>query len=186
MTYTFDHVDTKSELVTRLRDELPKFGFGSVKVLKSDPAAPSEIPCIGINRLDDSETSQSIADVAGSYYDEETKTYYKTFGTYFQESLEIRIWHTNADERDRLYRHLKAILLAIRLSLVEKGLQNLTLRTGRDEQEVTGQNAPFAIYWSTINLSALNPLDVTFEEVIEPISAVVVTGSLTTGGVLNG
>jgi hypothetical protein len=186
LTYTFEHVDTKSELVNRLKSELPKFGFSNVKVLKSDPAAPSELPCIGINRLDDSETSQSIADVAGDYFDKETKVYYKTYGTYFQESLEIRIWHTNADERDRLYRHLKAILLAIRLPLVEQGLRNLTLRTGRDEQEVTGQNAPVAIYWSTINLSALNPLDVTFEEVTEAITAIDVTTKFSTGGVLNG
>jgi hypothetical protein len=183
MTYSFEHVDTKSELVASLSEELPKFGFGNVKVLKSDPIAPSELPCVGINRLEDSETSQSISDVAGNYYDAETKTYYSTFGTYFQDSLEIRIWHTNADERDRLYRHLKAILLAVRLPLIEKGLQNVSLRTGRDEQDTSGQNAPFPIFWATLTMNSLNPLDVTFEEVIEPISAIDVVD---TGGVLNG
>lgn len=172
MTYTFEHVDTKNELVTRLQQELPKFGFQGVKVLKSDPAAPSEIPCIGINRLDDSETSASISDVAGDYFDADTKTYYKTFGTYYQESYELRIWHTNADERDRLYRHMKAILLAIRLPLVELGLRNITVRTGRDEQDTSGQSASFPIYWATMTLNALNPLDVTFEETAEPITAI--------------
>lgn len=171
-TYSFEHVDTKNELVTSIQQELPKFGFQNVKVLKSDPAAPSEIPCIGINRLDDSETSQSIADMAGDHFDSDSKTYYRTYGTYYQESYEIRIWHTNADERDRLYRHLKAILLATRLSLIEKGLRSISTRTGRDEQDTTGQNAPFPIYWSTLTISALNPLDVTFEEIAEPISAI--------------
>jgi hypothetical protein len=180
MTYSFEHVDTKNELVTRIAAELPKFGFNNVKVLKSDPVAPTELPCVGINRLDDSESSQSLSDVAGEYYDKETQTNYRTFGTYFQDSLEIRIWHTNADERDRLYRHLKAILLAIRLPLIEQGLLNVTLRTGRDEQDTSGQNAPFPIFWATLTMNSLNPLDVTFEEVAEPITAI------DSGGVFNG
>ena len=104
------------------------------------------------------------------------------FGRFKGESLEIRIWHTNTNARNRLYRHLKAIMVAIRKQLVEKGLRNLTLRSGRDEQDTSGQNAPFAIYWSTMTLNALNPMDVTFEEVAEPITAVPVTN----GGVLDG
>jgi hypothetical protein len=183
MAYTFEHVDTKNELVRLISAELPKFGFANVKVFGADPLAPSEIPCIGINRLDDSETSQSIGDMAGDHFDPDTKTYYKTYGTYFQDSLEIRIWHTNSNERDRLYRHLKAILLAIRLPLVEKGLRNITLRTGRDEQDTSGQNAPFPIYWSTLTMNSMNPLDVTFEEYAEPITAIPVNEN---GGVLNG
>lgn len=179
MTYTFDHVDVKEELVKALKTELPKFGFSTVKVIKADPQTHTEIPCIGINRVDDSETSQSLADVAGSHFDKDTNTQYRTFGTYFQESMEIRVWHTNADERDKLYRHMKAILLANRLPLVEKGLLNITLRGGKDEQDSTMQQAPMVLYWSTITLSFLNPLDVTFEEIVAPISAINVT---TTGG----
>lgn len=180
-TYRFEHVDTKNELMRFLNQELPKFGFRNVKVLTGDPTTPAELPCIGINRLDDSESNQSIGDMAGEHYDEKAKVHYRTHGTYFQESLELRIWHTNAGERDKLYRHLKAILIAIRMELVKRGLRNLTLRSGKDEQDSTGQNAPVPIYWSTITLSAMNPLDVTFEEIIEPISAIAVNADVFEG-----
>lgn len=178
--FSFEHVDIKEELMNAFKEDLPKFGFGSVRVIKADPQTATEIPCIGINRVDDNESSQSIADMAGTHYDTETEKYYKTFGTYFQESVEVRVWHTNADERDKLYRHVKAILLANRLPMVEKGLLNITLRGGRDEQDSSMQQAPMVLYWSTLTMSYLNPLDVTFEEVVAPISAI--TSNFQAGG----
>jgi len=183
-TFSFEHVDIKSELLEAFKVELPKFGFAKVKVIKADPQSASELPCIGINRVDDSESSQSMGDFAGSQYDTTTNKNYTVRGTYFQESVEVRVWHTNADERDKLYRHVKAILLANRLPLVEKGLLNITLRGGRDEQDSSMQQAPMVLYWSTITMSYLNPLDVTFEEVVAPISAII--SNVTTGGNQNG
>ena len=75
-------------------------------------------------------------------------------------------------------------MLSIRPDLVNKGLMNISLRTGKDEQDTSGQNAPFPIYWSTITWNSLNPLDVTFEEIAEPITAIVVNEN--GGGLLNG
>lgn len=179
--FTFEYVDVKQALVDALKDQLPKMGYPTVKVIKSDPATASEIPCIGINRVDDSEDQQSIANAEGNYYDKDTQTYYETFGSYFSESMELRIWHTNADERDNLYAAMKAILLAQRLPLVQQGLLNISLRGGRDEQEVSGDQAPIAIYWSTITMSFLNPLDVTFTQTASAITAVPVTSNLQGG-----
>lgn len=181
-SYTFETVDIKEELSIAFKKELPKFGFSEVKVLKADPQQQAEIPCIGINRVEDGESNQSISDHVGDHYDKESQKYYKTVGTYFQESVEVRIWHKNADERDKLYRHVKAILLANRLPLVDKGLLNITLRGGRDEQDSSMQQATIVLYWASITMSFLNPLDVTFEEVISPISGIDVNQTFTTGG----
>lgn len=170
--FTFEHVDVKTELVEALKNTLPKFNFNGVKVLKADPQGAAELPCIGINRIDDSESEPSISDAVETRYDKDTGTYYQVFGSFFSESVELRVWHTNADERDRLYRHTKAVLLAMRLPLVEKGLLNLTLRSGRDEQDSSMQQAPMVLYWSTITMSYLNPLDVTFAEVAQPITGI--------------
>lgn len=176
MSFTFSTVDVKEELVKSLKTELPNFNYkgnNTVKVLKADPQSPSELPCIGINRIDDSESAQSIADGEGSAYNPETKTLEKFFGTFFSESMEIRVWHTNADERDKLYQVVKGILFATRTDLASKGLLNFSLRGGRDEQDSTMSQAPMVLYWSTITLSYLNPLDVSFiTDGVEAITSV--------------
>lgn len=172
MSYTFETVDVKTEIYTMLHNELPKFGFRDVKVIKADPQTAVEIPCVGINRIDDSEATDTIADAVDVRYDSETQKYYQVYGSYFQESLEIRVWHTNADERDKLYRHVKAILFASRLPLVEKGLINLKLRSGKDEQDSSMQQAPTVLYWAPITMSYQNPLNVIFEEIVQPITAI--------------
>ena len=172
MVMSFETVDVKQEIHNQLTTELQKFGFGKVKVIKADPQSATEMPCIGINRVDDSESMDTIADHVENRYDKETNTYYQVYGTYFQESLEIRVWHTNADERDRLYRHVKAILFAIRLPLVEKGLLNIKLRSGKDEQDSSMAQAPMVLYWAPITMSYLNPMNVTFTELVEPITSI--------------
>ena len=179
--FTFEHVDVKEEILQVMKKQLPGFGFPNVKVLKSDPQSSSEIPCIGINRVDDSESEQSISDAVTTHYDQATQTYYQVFGTYFSESVEVRVWHTNADERDKVYRHVKAMLVALRLPLVEKGLLNISLRTGRDEQDSSMSQAPMVLYWSAITMSYLNPMDVTFTEVVPAITAFNTPMSMDTG-----
>jgi hypothetical protein len=174
--YTFEYVNVKSELVERLKVELPKFGLigkRAVIVIPSDPSEPGELPCITVNRVDDSESEQSIADVSGEpQYDPETKIYSTYTGTFFSEGVEIRVWHTNADERDRVYHIVKGVLFAIRPDLVEKGLLNLTLRGGMDEQDATMQFAPVVLYWSTITMTYLNPLDVEYTETVDSIQKI--------------
>jgi hypothetical protein len=175
MSFTFQTVDVKSELVASLRAALISFGYtgdNNVRVIKADPQSPSEIPCIGLNRTDDSESSQSIADSEGTLYNKDTQELDTFYGTFFSESIEIRIWHTNADERDKLYLAVRATLFATRTDLVSKGLLNLTLRGGRDEQDSTMSQAPMVLYWSTITMTYLNPLDVHFMSTVAAITAV--------------
>lgn len=180
-TFQFETVDVKHELVTRLKEGLARLGYinkGTIKVIKADPQSPSELPCIGVNRADDSETSQSIADGQGSIYDPETKVSTTFFGTFFAEAQEIRIWHTNPDEREKLYLATKALLFGMRHDLSQKGLINFNLRSGKDEQDSTMMHAPMVLYFASITMSYLNPLDVAFTEVIQPISSVEDNGTL--------
>lgn len=178
MSFTFETVDVKTALVTVLKKELQDLGYGSVRVIRSDPASQAEMPCVAINRANDDESNQTMGDAQGTHYDKASKQYYTYQGTFFQEAMEIRVWHTNADERDKLYLAIKAVLFAVRQSLVEKGLINISLRGGRDEQDTTMQHAPVALYWSTINMEYLNPLNVEIVEIIEPITAIYDEGVL--------
>lgn len=180
-TFKFETVNVKQELVDRLKMGLDSLGYTgklTINVIKADPQSPTEVPCIGINRVDDSETSQSIADGQGSLYDPVTKVNKTFYGTFFAEAQEIRIWHTNADERERLYLAVKALLFGMRVDLSEKGLINFSLRSGKDEQDISMTQAPMAIYWSSITMSYLNPLDVEFSEVVEAITAVPDNGKM--------
>jgi hypothetical protein len=169
---TFEYVDVKDEIQKKLKKLLQAYSFGSVKVLKADPQTPAEVPCIGINRIDDNEDSQSIADAQGTTYDKVTQVYRTIQGTFFSEAIEVRIWHTNADERDKLYHTVKALLFAIRPDFIEKGLLNISLRGGRDEQDSSMAQAPMVLYWATLTMTYLNPLDVNIIEIIEPITSI--------------
>lgn len=179
INFDYGTVDVKDEVIGALKINLPKFGFGKVKVLGSDPQSPSELPCVGINRANDDEANMSIADHHGDDYDGTSGTYVTQQGTFFSESVEIRVWHTNADERDKLYKVVKAILFTYRLAWVEKGLLNVSLRGGRDEQDSSMTNAPTVIYWSVITMVYLNPLNVEITESVEGITDFTVNTALT-------
>lgn len=182
MEFTFATVDVKDEIFKALRDTLPKKGLPKVKVIKADPALPSELPCIGINRASDDESEQTIADDHGTHYDPTTQVYTVYKGTFFQEAIEVRVWHTNADERDEVYRMVRTILFAHRTELVKKGLLNISLRGGRDEQDTSMQFAPKPIYWGVITMTYLNPLNVDILETVEKISGFTDAGTLQVGG----
>lgn len=153
MSTLFEYVDVKSELVRFLRLELQDNGVEGVKVLKSDPREQTEIPCICINRVGDDEANQVLGDDFGEDTEEEDFS-----GTHFQESMEIRLWHQNPDERDKLYILIKALLLNFRSELSEKGLFNISIRGGRDEQDNT--YPPHPLYWATLTLNYINPMSI--------------------------
>jgi hypothetical protein len=155
MDIKYNYVDVKDEIVKALKPEMEPL---KVKVIKADPREQGDIPCIGINRAGDDESNQVIGEEIGDEYDPETDTFTVFKGTYFNETLEMRLWHTNADERDRLYILMKAILFAMRDDLAEKGLRNITLRGGKDEQE--NNILPQPLYWSSITMNFLNPLEI--------------------------
>ncbi len=169
MTLVFNYVDVKTEMVTELRKHISS----KIRVLKSDPREASEIPCIGINRAGDDEQNQVLGDDFGVVFDEALDQHVSYKGTFFNETMEIRVWHSNADERDKLYIKMKAVLLDLRDTLVDKGLRNIKLSGGRDEQE--NNFPPHPLYWAAINMNYLNPLEVQVkieEDVIEDIAGV--------------
>ena len=161
MDLKFNYVDVKSELVIELKKHI---NF-NIRVLKSDPRESAEIPCIGINRAGDDEQNQVIGDDLGVVFDEALDKYVSYKGTFFNETMEIRIWHSNADERDKLYILMKAVIINLRDDLVKIGLRNIKLSGGRDEQE--NNFPPHPLYWAAINMNYLNPMEIEVTEAIE-------------------
>lgn len=155
----YEYVDVKDKVVEWLRANI------NIRVTKGDPREHVEIPCIGVNRVGDDETSQVLGDDLETVQIEEKYVHFR--GTFFHESLEARIWHFNADERDKLFTQLKAQLFALRDELVALGVINITLRGGRDEQDNTFPPQP--LYWATITMSYLNPLSVQTDDVLTEI-----------------
>lgn len=153
----FEDLDVKTELVDRLQKHYRTMGI-KIRVLKADPRELAEIPCIGINRVGDDESNTMLGGIGGTFQNKTTGVWYRQKSTYFNQSLEIRIWHKNPDERDKIYRYLKAFLFNMRDELEALGLRNITMSGGRDEQE--NNFPPFPLYWSVINLRYLQPLDI--------------------------
>ncbi|MFS8214818.1 hypothetical protein [Paenibacillus sp. S29] len=177
----FNSVDVKEELLQFL-----KTGFKDAKVrmnvLKSDPQTDAELPCVGINRVSDDEAAHIMGDYGGSDFDRDNLQYAEIHSTHFQESMEVRIWHTNADERERAYRILKALLMLFRPVSVQKGLLSFSMGAGKDESDFTGQVTPFPVYWSSIVITYLNPLDVQTTEHVDAISGFTSRGGVSIGG----
>lgn len=156
LNYTY--IDGKDVLVTKLTELLRAEGYGTVRVFRGDPRLQTDVPCIGINRAGDDEAQQVIGNSFDTVFDDTLGKWVEIEGTYFSETLEIRVWHTNADERDTLYRLTKVMLFAIRNTLAEHGIRNITLRGGRDEQDNTFNPTP--MYWGSILMTYIAPLEV--------------------------
>ena len=129
-----------------------------VKVLKADPEGPSQIPSITIARTSDTEVNQALGDVFGEDNDSEVDMVVKKFGTDFRETLELRIWTANSDQRDLLYSLVKAILFNYRHFLALKyGLVNQQIIGGRDEANHIQYESHF-MYWGVIIFQAENAI----------------------------
>ena len=129
-----------------------------VKVLKADPQGPSQIPSITISRTSDTEVNQSLGDLFGEDHDSEVDMVVKKFGTDFRETLELRIWTANSDQRDLLYSLVKAILFNYRHFLALKyGLVNQQIIGGRDEANHIQYESHF-MYWGVIIFQAENAI----------------------------
>ncbi|WP_025684572.1 hypothetical protein [Paenibacillus maysiensis] len=177
----FSSVDVKEELLQFLKKGF-KDSAVRMNVFKADPQTETELPCVGINRVSDSEAAHILGDFGGEDFDRESLEFSEIHSTHFQESMEVRIWHTNADERERAYRILKALLMLFRPVAVQKGILNFSMEAGKDESDFTGQVAPFPVYWASIVITYLNPLDVQTTEHVDAISGFTVKGGLSIGG----
>jgi hypothetical protein len=153
--------DLKHELVRIYQRE---FALRNIQmtVLSSDPRVHAEIPCLAINRTNDSEDNQGF----NNFYEEKFNTVDADnvsddilYSGLMTETCEIRMWTENAQMRDDYYFTIKEIALLAKQELILKGLGNMRITGGRDEQDFKTFE-PYFIYWATINFVALNPLDV--------------------------
>ncbi|CAJ1315917.1 hypothetical protein [Paenibacillus nuruki] len=176
----FNSVDVKEELLQFLKRS---FTTAKVKIgiVKSDPQNHGDIPCIGINRVADSQSMHTLGDFGGSEFNEEEFQYTEIYSTYFQESMEVRIWHTNADEREKVYRLLKALLMVFSKYIVGLGVRSFTMEGGKDESDFSSQIVPFPVYWASIIISYANPLDVDITEHVQAITDITVNGGVSIG-----
>lgn len=163
VTTTYTYVDTKELIVTQLKVALLNQGtdalYENIRVMKSDPKDMAEMPCIGVNLVNGDEDGQGISDtIAETVYDQTTGLTTEYKGTYFKETIEVRVWHPNPAERDKLRIFVKQVLFGMRRDvLVPAGLLNISQRGGRDEQD--NNYAPKVIYWHAENLDYWNPLE---------------------------
>ena len=154
----YTYVPMKDEIINALRAGLAAQQYKTLRIIKADPKEAAEIPCICVNRADAGESNQVLGDVLDPEFDEESSKWVEYKGTFFSETMEIRIWHFNSDERENLYLLMQAILFDMKNALAAKGVHNVKLRGGRDEQDNTMMAQP--LYWAAIHMDYLNPLQV--------------------------
>lgn len=161
--FNYLYTDVKDYIAQAVTSELQQsnYGNGAIRIFKSDPLDEQSLPAIGINMVNLDEDSSGIGlTTQPPTFDQESGLYTTYQGAYMKEIVEVRVFHTNADERDKLRIFTLAVLFAVKNDLLQMGIQNITLSGGRDEQDNTLlQSGP--LFMNSINLSYLNPLDVT-------------------------
>jgi hypothetical protein len=121
--------------------------LNDIKVIRADPNPHMDVPCIAINKINDSETEPFLGDQDGEYVDELNKTHQQDISMW-TESIELRIWTHNGDERDYLVPILKYILFEIRGILAQLGVINQTISGGQDEFDPMSYT-PKIMYWGS-------------------------------------
>lgn len=156
-------VDAKTAVQDALRlgfDTYRAYGVIDYKVdiTKGDPLKPANIPAISVNRVSDGEINRAMGDFFAEERDPEMDATIKKLGTDFRETIEIRIWTTNSDQRDLLYGLSKAILFEYRHYLALKyGLVNQNIVGGRDEANHV-QYDGHAMYFGVIMFQTENSI----------------------------
>ena len=149
--------DLKLELVRIVRAGY-KARDRDVRVFTSDPRVKEDFPCVGVNRVYDSEDDQTLANFYEERLTDSGDGTIETSSGLFTQSAELRIWTENADERDSMYVEIKEILLLAKKELASLGFGKMVMKGGRDENDFRTY-APLTIYWGVFNFSALSPFD---------------------------
>jgi hypothetical protein len=179
----YAYVDVKDWLVQRLKTLLHDAGYvdkTEIRVLKSDPHDATDIPCVCVNLANADETNSMLGDFAGSEVDPTLNSgaggVRRFYGTFMAETMELRVWDLNLDERDALRVFLTAQLFGLRREMLDLGIRQMRISGGRDEQDnVTLQ--PHPLYWAPFNISYLNPIEVYEDDAL--ISDITVTSTVT-------
>lgn len=153
-------LDVKKELVRIFKREFTARNV-NMQVLTSDPRTHEEIPSLCINRINGDEgqmgfnnlLTEEITGVGANATDTMVYTGLIT------ETIEIRLWTENANERDDMMYLMQEIALLAKQELIKKNLGNMRITGIRDEQDFKTFE-PYFIYWGVMNFIALNQLDV--------------------------
>ena len=130
----------------------------SISVFRRDPifvagtqGMQNEIPCVCVNRIDDSESDQFIGETVDS-----SEVGVEQHGRFFKETFELRVWSFSAQERDDIYSKLKYIILAGKKQFIEdEGGYIVRMESGVDEADhnfLPGK----PMFWGTMHVSATN------------------------------
>jgi hypothetical protein len=180
--YAYQYVNMKQFIYEALLAELQSSNMDEIRVFTSDPLDQAYIPGIGINKVGLTEDSPSGGLGLVSQpptYNADTKEYTTYSGVFMQEAVEVRVFHTNADERDKLGITILAVLFAIRTELLKLGIREITLSGGRDEQDNNLMSTP--LFMHAIILHYKNPLDVQVTTLVDAIEGFDVLSALSEG-----
>jgi len=155
-----DGLDLKKELVRIFARELIARKI-QIKVITADPRTHGELPCLAINRVNDDEGQIGFNNIYEQEFNEATEEESPAYLALMTETIELRLWTENANQRDDIYFIMKEIAILAKQELIKKGqgLGNMRITGGRDEQDFKTFE-PYFIYWSVLNFIALNPLEV--------------------------
>ena len=145
----FDESDSKAVLMARVERTMADliagggFTFRSgvdVKVYSAYPLLDTaKFPCVSVHRDGDADGDRFIGDLAGEHVDE--SGHWTDHGRYSTQRFTVIGWAHDPDERDVLYRLIKA---ALRLNLHlfhEAGLENVTA-SGSDAEDFITFDVP--------------------------------------------
>jgi hypothetical protein len=150
-------------------DQPPELGFyqdrpgPAIPVVRGWPAYPGKIPTIGVasgNEGEDQQQESEAAGFAGDVYALDANGQVVGSASYFAEALYIpvivQLLHENRDERDRLHRQLRRVLVPLRRKLPGRDPQIKKVKVEAEKAEVSGGppevDQPFLVYLSVFTV----------------------------------
>lgn len=189
--HTYYVIDSKTAIfnylvggLTALKDS-GQFNLGQYKVsiIMRDPMVNTtdmgkEVPCIAINRTDDSFTSRAIGDIGGEQVIMREGVAEGTgkvqYSIPFTEVFEIRVWALTPEMRNDIYIALKKIVASMVFDFEKAGLSMVRFDGGKDEAD-HNYLPGIPVFWATFNLSMWNSLEFEIAEDVDIISKIDVT-----------
>jgi hypothetical protein len=149
--------DLKTVLVPLIREQYA-LRKRQVIVRTADPRQASDMPCVAVNRIYDSEDNQGFGNIYDNEVDPQSQGNVQVLSGLFTQNVETRIWTEDADQRDDMFVELKEILILAKAPLAALGFGAMRVFAGRDENDFRTYS-PLFLYWGVLQFTALSPLD---------------------------
>lgn len=167
--YTIVHPDLKDLTFTIVTD-----GFAEreeakkLTVSNADPEDWGELPMVAINLVSDTQTNSHIGSSLDDELIEEEDQVYAGMGAIFSQVVEVTLWTTNKEQRDRLGKALKEVLFVFGLGtsinpglfVTTPGVAEVRITGGQDQGivDTSQQYAPHALFLRTYYVNAITEL----------------------------